>query len=49
MNLVDWTLDTEAVQTSSPTDTNDVETVAVRLSAGLLGAPKLFVQVRATE
>jgi len=44
-----WTEDTGAVQLPETPIVSEVETVAVTLSPGLLGAPELFVQVRAAD
>jgi len=47
-NLVNWVQDTGAVQTPGAT-VNQVQTVAVTVSPGLVTQPKLFIQMRAAN
>jgi len=47
-NLVNWAQDTGAAQ-SLAAPVNEVETVSVTLSAGLVAGPQLFVQLRADQ
>ena len=48
LNLVDWTEDTGASQLPGTPDANDVETVAVTLSASAVDS-RLFVRIQALE
>ena len=47
-NLVNWTQDTGAIQTPGIA-VNQVETVAVVLSPGLVTGPRLFIRMRAAQ